>query len=377
VFSFKKLIMKIHLWLGLTSGLLVFLISISGVIYTFHDEIYHAIHAKNLHVEPEGAVPLPLDSLYAIVQEELGEQHPVTYVNAYKREDLAWRFKAYRYNPEKITYFSWCEFDYVVYVNPYTGKILKTINHKYEFFQLVKMFHWSLWLRTEIGQPVVGWTVVLFLISLISGIIWWWPKKNRFRKALFTIRWRSISYIVYRDFHVVSGIFSLPVVIILALTGMVWAFKWFMTVVYVVANLSLQPQSPQPEPELTEGTVISLPYETIYRNSRMLNPDAWEIFIFSLDGKKNTISTFVKIEPGVYYKSSRETWDALTGRQLNSKSFDNLNPGEKLVSMNYDIHTGAVLGLWGKILVFLGGLVSAALPVTGFIMWVKKRRLAG
>jgi uncharacterized iron-regulated membrane protein len=37
--------------------------------------------------------------------------------------------------------------------------------------------------------------------------------------------------------------------------------------------------------------------------------------------------------------------------------------------MNYDIHTGAVLGLPGKILVFFAGLIIASLPITGFYIW--------
>jgi uncharacterized iron-regulated membrane protein len=37
--------------------------------------------------------------------------------------------------------------------------------------------------------------------------------------------------------------------------------------------------------------------------------------------------------------------------------------------MYYDIHTGAILGLPGKLLAFLAALIAASLPVTGFLMW--------
>ena len=41
--------------------------------------------------------------------------------------------------------------------------------------------------------------------------------------------------------------------------------------------------------------------------------------------------------------------------------------------MNYDIHTGAIIGLPGKILAFCAGLVVASLPVTGFTIWWGRR----
>src|SRR5690606_39818843 len=42
---------------------------------------------------------------------------------------------------------------------------------------------------------------------------------------------------------------------------------------------------------------------------------------------------------------------------------------DKLMRMNYDIHTGAILGLPGKFLVFFASLLCASLPVTGFVIW--------
>jgi uncharacterized iron-regulated membrane protein len=37
--------------------------------------------------------------------------------------------------------------------------------------------------------------------------------------------------------------------------------------------------------------------------------------------------------------------------------------------MNYDIHTGAIIGLPGKILAFFASLIVASLPITGFYIW--------
>jgi uncharacterized iron-regulated membrane protein len=47
----------------------------------------------------------------------------------------------------------------------------------------------------------------------------------------------------------------------------------------------------------------------------------------------------------------------------------------QLLRMNYDIHTGAVIGLPGKILAFFASLIAASLPVTGFyIRWGRRKQ---
>ncbi|MBN3661790.1 MAG: PepSY domain-containing protein, partial [Ornithobacterium rhinotracheale] len=39
------------------------------------------------------------------------------------------------------------------------------------------------------------------------------------------------------------------------------------------------------------------------------------------------------------------------------------------VAANYDIHVGAILGIWTKILAFIISLICASLPITGFLVW--------
>ncbi|HQS06342.1 MAG TPA: PepSY-associated TM helix domain-containing protein, partial [Daejeonella sp.] len=54
---------------------------------------------------------------------------------------------------------------------------------------------------------------------------------------------------------------------------------------------------------------------------------------------------------------------------------------DKAIRMNYDLHTGAIIGLPGKIIAFIASLIIAILPVTGFMIWYgrrkKERKVAG
>lgn len=58
----------------------------------------------------------------------------------------------------------------------------------------------------------------------------------------------------------------------------------------------------------------------------------------------------------------------LWGRTKNDKIAD------RLFKMNYDIHTGGIFGLAGKIFAFLISLLIASLPVTGTLIWWGRKK---
>lgn len=91
------------------------------------------------------------------------------------------------------------------------------------------------------------------------------------------------------------------------------------------------------------------------------------------------IEIVVNHQPGTYYNSDFYHYDQYTGQELKAdgayaRKFSKANVADKLVRMNYDMHTGAVLGLPGKILAFLASLIAASLPVTGFLIWRGRRK---
>uniref|UniRef100_A0AAU6WRK1 PepSY-associated TM helix domain-containing protein n=1 Tax=Chryseobacterium endophyticum TaxID=1854762 RepID=A0AAU6WRK1_9FLAO len=51
---------KLHLWLGLSVGLIVFIVSLSGTLYVFKDEIQHQLRKEVLYVDAETITQKPL-----------------------------------------------------------------------------------------------------------------------------------------------------------------------------------------------------------------------------------------------------------------------------------------------------------------------------
>ena len=57
--------------------------------------------------------------------------------------------------------------------------------------------------------------------------------------------------------------------------------------------------------------------------------------------------------------------------------YKNASVADKIMRMNYDIHVGAIGGIPGKIIAFIASLFAASLPVTGFMIWLGRKKKSG
>lgn len=375
---FRKAIGFIHLWLGLISGLIVFIISVTGCIYVFQKEIGDIYYKKTFFVTPPAdPVTLPYSTLLKTAGQVLGKDKPVTYSTTFKAPANAWEFMSYKPgNPKSLTYFGTVAHYESVFINPYTGKVTGTRDYKHDFFNVIKAIHWSLFLNDTYGQPIVGYSTLVFVFLLITGMIMWWPKKwskTNINKS-FKIKWGASFKRLNYDLHNVSGFYAMLIALVLALTGMVFAMKWFETTVYVVASRSITPPDIKYMKSALTDHPVERPVDIAFKTAKGLFPSMDRITVAPAAGKDAVIYISGIDDEEAFYHTDELQFDQYTGKLLYRRNYEEQNAGEKLVRMNYDIHVGAIWGLTGKILVLIGGLVSASLPVTGLIIWLNRKK---
>jgi uncharacterized iron-regulated membrane protein len=374
----KKLNAWLHLWLGLASGIIVFIVAVTGCLFVFQKEISEWVHHDVMFVAPQQQAALPLSLLQEKAQVALGKDFPVQGTITYRQPDRAWEFMTYADGDENaLTIFGTTAYYKIAYLNPYTGAVTAVRDMKKDFFVIVKYMHWSLLLNDKYGQPIVGWATFIFVVLLITGLILWWPKKwnKKSREQSFKIKWSGNFKRVNYDLHNVLGFYAMLVALVLALTGMVWAFKWFQTTVYVVASRSITP----PQHKAVKSDTLALPLTNIqpvdlaYATAVQQFPKARRIGVWrSGPEKAATLRMSVYWGKETFYDRDDLQFDKNTGKLLLHETDKDKNAGEKLIGMNYDIHVGAIAGLPGKILAFFASLICASLPVTGFLVWWNK-----
>jgi len=365
----KKNILFIHRWLGFISGLVVVIVSLTGCLYVFQDEIQDALFDyRKVAVEQKPfMLPSQLRQI-AFKYYPTADKNPA--VGYYGKDRPA--IVMLEVPKVGIRYIS---------LNPYSGKFLYDENIMRNFFVVVEYIHLYLLLPPAIGKQIVGWSVVIFVVLLITGIVLWWPKRKSDRKRSFTIkwngRWRRINY----DLHNVLGFYACSIALILAITGLSICFEWVTKGINKAVNLG---QTYSVEERASVSDSLHKPQVPInawdkgFLYAHQHTPQAHMLIIYGeIQNAGSTITVNAYYEPMRYYKSDTYTFDQFSGKPLKVLKHQTKSPGLKMNDMNYDIHVGQILGLPTKIIAFLASLICASLPITGFVIWWGKRNKKG
>lgn len=232
---------------------------------------------------------------------------------------------------------------------------------------------------------MVGIPVVLFIIMLITGIILWWPKNKKAGKGRFSFDWKNVKTWKRKnyDLHNVLGFYASFIALLLSLSGIYFAYPWVKN----AFNIALS-GSPEPPKEKE----VKSPDSLLVKNNQVFDLTAQETkklyagassFRIPLNGKNKkgkelkNIPVTVYGEEGKFAIRNQVVFDKYSGKLLSNKPHHELNNAEKYANANYDIHTGSYFGIVGKIIWFLAGLVCTSLPVTGFIIWLGKKKKKG
>lgn len=366
--TIKKIIGKVHLWLGFTSGIIVFVIAVTGCLYAFQVEIQALIQKSYTHVTPQHASYLPPSQIQQIAEKQLPGKHPHSVQYGAKNEAA------------QVTFFEFePEYYYVIYMNPYSGEVLKVKNMNRDFFRQVLLGHYYLWLPPAIGQPITIVATIIFVVMMITGLILWWPRNKAARKQRFSIKWSAAWRRKNYDLHNVLGFYMTWVVIFMAITGLIFGWQLLANAIYksVGGKKSLTYQEPFSDTtKVAQGT--SLPVDKLWFRMQQEHKDAETIEMhFPVTGK-SAIEAAINTDASTYWKMDYRFFDQYTLNEIPVEHiygrFKDAKGADKLLRLNYDIHVGAILGLPGKILAFFGSLIAASLPVTGFMIWWGRRK---
>lgn len=373
----------LHLWLGLVTGIIVVIVCLTGCIWVFNEEITKYI------LEPDTRVAYKNEPVLSPSRiREVAQQH-------YPGKLLS--YASYRQGSPIELFLNESGRrkrgggGVSLKIDPYTGAMIRTELHQkgeIDFFRFILNGHRFLWLPWKIGRPVVNYSILIFVITLITGLVLWWPKKwnKSTRDASFKVKWNAKFKRLNYDLHNVLGFYSLLLLTVIALTGMVYGIEWFSKGTYWLSSGGRQ-SLPEDKGLFSDSTQAGKHYTAIqaldiaWHKVITKHPDAKGFYYSFPDttDAKSTIGIF--IYPSTYssYRSSahffdRHTAEALPARSVYAQDFATATFATKLRKMNYDLHVGSILGFPGKVLAFFGALIGATLPVTGFLVWWGKKK---
>ena len=395
----KKIFRKIHLWLSVPFGLIITLVCFSGAMLVFENEVNEWFRRDLYYVETVKESPLPMDKLLEKVATTLPDSVSVTGVSISSDPGRAYQVSLSK--PRRAS----------LYVDQYTGEV-KGKSERSGFFMF--MFRMHRWLLDSMnpgnegifwGKMIVGVSTLLLVFVLISGIVIWWPRTRKALKNSLKITatkgWRRFWY----DLHVAGGMYALIFLLAMALTGLTWSFPWYRTAFYKVFGVEVQQRvaqgheqksdaqkrdtklaahrekkiegnevrkgerSGRPENNHSDMYSVTSPFvywQEIYDKLRRQNPEYKQISISS-----GTASvSFNRF--GNQRASDRYSFNTDNGEFTETSLYQHQDKSGKIRGWIYSVHVGNWGGMFTRILTFIAALLGAALPLTGYYLWIKR-----
>lgn len=366
--TLKQIIGKLHLWLGLASGLVVLIVAGTGTLLVFEDELDEWANKDFFVVAvPQPAQRISVDSLYHAAK---------AYDTTLKITRIYLESKA----PERSVIFyakkkkgnTWH-----IAVNPYTGKVIRARNLDKRFLGVVLNLHRNLCMN-EVGKTITHASCLIFVLMVITGLVLWWPKRWHILKQRTRIAWSSKWKRLNWDLHAVGGFYVHIVLLAIGLTGLVFAYPWFSNLIYQLADGKPAPKKEAPANTVKEPIKAGF-YESLYDQANARLPYKGRVTILFPEkdslaitvNKMNREAAVDNIVDALYFEKG-------TGRLLKESLFKNSSTGNKIRRMNLPIHTGKLFGWPTQLLALIAALVAFSLPITGFLIyWVgRKKRMA-
>ncbi len=209
-----------HFYTGVLVIPFLFMLAMSGLLMLVSKPLEPLLHQQLITVEPVGNT-LPVSTLLSRVSERYPNGNVTLYLPP-RVEDQSARFSViatelghaahHGHNPPSTT----------VYVNPYTGEILGTMDPSKTLYVWFKNFHGTLFLG-DLGDSVIEIAAGLLIMMLITGLYLAWPGKN----------WRRVanqrpapSREQWRQLHRSLGlVIAIPLLFFL-ISGLAWTNVW-------------------------------------------------------------------------------------------------------------------------------------------------------
>ncbi|MGG5507485.1 MULTISPECIES: PepSY-associated TM helix domain-containing protein [unclassified Myroides] len=361
----------LHLWLGIASSLVLFVVCLTGTIYTFKTEIQEWL-APNRYafVAPLAGEVKSVEELVQVV--EASTQGKVQRVTLVSKEGKPFVFTVSKGEEGKR--------GEAVHVNPYTGEILGTGKGPAdEFFMTVFKLHRWLLLDSSIGRPIVGIATIIFCFLSISGLILWFPKKIKGWKSIkpgFKIKlnanWKRINH----DLHNTLGFYTLLLVLIMSLTGLCWSFEWYRNGLSSVLGAKVFGGRDEVKPQsvVQDKKTISLEDALAMADKEM----AYEYRTLTVSLPKDSLGTYEinKNELARWNETvnDRVFIDQYSGEVIKKEIFTDKSVGEKIAASIRALHFGDIYGLFSKVIYFITCLIATSLPITGIFIWLNKMK---
>jgi uncharacterized iron-regulated membrane protein len=347
----KGVIFTIHSIAGLLSGLFILLMSLSGAVLVFHEELDSLQYPS--FVSESNKEVISINSCYRSVQKE----YPHAQIsNCSIPENISRPFIFSLYDPS----FREGKEAMEVFMHPQTGMILKTRGARDGFMSWVDTLHGSLHLGKK-GEWLLGFFALVFLLSIVTGII-------MYRQMVWSVVTFKRGVFKRNNLHQLIGVYALLFNVMIGITGF-WMQRYvFKKDFYQSYNYT---------PVLKTSPALFYSLDSSLMKLKETHPAFTGYVVYFAQSKKGKTAIYGSRHTNSFIHSKKFA-DAVfldsTGSVALTRFVNEIDASDRYDIINSQIHYGKYGGWPVKVIYCLFGLTGGLLSVTGFLLWYKRVR---
>jgi vanillate O-demethylase ferredoxin subunit len=360
--NLRKAVRQVHRWTGLTVGLVLAFVAITGIALLFRPQLEPLLERDVFEVSP-CVPPAPLDDIVATAR----AAHPGQPI---EEIDLAATPGA----TVSVQFGDRVD----VFVHPCTAALIEMRSHWAGFFGTVEELHRFRFLGNWWGDVIGGTAAgVLVAVFLAGGIVLWWPASRRGLKRALSVDSRLKGRAFELSLHRTAGIYAGAVLLVVGLGALPLAFKPVRYWLYSAVGSPLPAPKPKSGAARPEAPTVNL--EAILRQAQALVPDAAQTALTPAQKKGEAVEVFLVAADAPHPNARSYAWfDATTGSLLRFEPYAGSSQGNRVHRWLSSLHMGYLGGIAGQFLLLAGVLAVPLLAYTGIRSFLRGRlRRAG
>ena len=368
---FKKVFFQIHWFLGITAGLILSLMGVTGAIYSYEPQILKWINQDSYVVEVAQSPKLTPAQLY----QHFNQKQPEIEINSITIASDPAASSTVNIKKEGARR------GYNMMVNPYTAEVLPDIKGR-DTLQFIQRLHRNL-TAGEFGAQITGASTLMLIFFVLSGLYLRFPKKHTFKQWFFIkpkLKGRNFIW----DLHAVVGTWVVIFYLLFACTGLYWSYDWWRAGMFKVMGVE-QPQRNQQHNEprnrkhkeegLSTQQVNTILTQTWTGVNAQIGREysTLTLNIPKRDDAKVEVS-FVDIIPQHERARNQAVYNYQDKQFEKFELYEDKKLNEKIMSSMLPVHRGSFFGSTYQFIAMLASLTMPLFFVTGWMLYLKRRK---
>lgn len=374
----RNALFQIHWFLGITAGIVLALVGVTGGLLSFEDELLKAWNPGVMSVEARGK-PLSPDALVARIREQRPDDRIQSLTIARAATDPA----RVGFAPAKGTAAGpggRGPRGESHYVDPYSGQLLGKPRGEGFFRTTMQLHRWLA--MDDVGKQIVAFSTVALIFFCLSGLYLRWPRRWRSLRTWLALDWKQKGRNFLWHLHSVVGTWLLIAYLIMSLTGLWWSYGWYRDAVNRWADMPSQQQArgegPRAGGKPSEGgeqrKATEVDVAAAWTAFQQQVP-AWSTATLQWPRDGGDVQfRYLDATPAHERANNTLALDPVTLAVVKHERYDDRPWKQKIAGSMFALHRGSFFGIPGVIIFMIASLLMPLFAITGWMLYLERRK---